>query len=104
MSSDIDLPNKLPIRYDKINTKYNRLWEQLTNMVLFIFAALIVDTVLYVEYSLNNLPASIFLSKATLPTMLLLLPVILLTTSIFTLLVTTRSELNKFLKDYKIFN
>lgn len=45
---------KLPIKYDKLNTKYNRLWEQSTNIILFIIASIVAYSIVYIQYIMEN--------------------------------------------------
>ena len=96
MSSDA---NK-QIKYDKINTKYNRLWEQLTNMSLFIVASFIAYSIAYLQD--NTVSITVFLTKIIIP-LLIVLSILSLTFGILlTLLVQTGKKLHDFLKSNAI--
>lgn len=47
---------KLQLNFEKSNSKYNRLWEQLTNIVLFILASAIAYLITYLQINTNTYP------------------------------------------------
>lgn len=96
MSSDV---NK-QIKYDKINTKYNRLWEQLTNMSLFILASFVAYSIAYLQD--NTINVAVFLTKIIIPLLVVLIFLTLTFGILLTLLVQTGKKLHDFLKSNKI--
>jgi len=93
---------KIQLKYDKINTKYNRLWEQFTNFTLFFFASLMAYAIPYIEYKMENLSASIFISNSILIIVVLLLPIMMMASMLFAFLISVRSELNSLLREHNI--
>lgn len=104
MSFKISYSDKITLRYDKLNTKYNRLWEQVTNIGLFILATIIAYSIAFIEYITDNpLRWRIFLDNLMVPGLITLLPVIIVFTILGTLLVITGKEVHTLLKKHKIF-
>ncbi|MEK6936395.1 MAG: hypothetical protein AABW67_06425, partial [Nanoarchaeota archaeon] len=68
---------KFQIKYDKLNTKYNRLWEQCTNTSFFILASIIAYSIAYLQFKTENQTIIIFLSNIILPVTLIAIPVLL---------------------------
>ena len=95
--------NQLSIKYDKINTKYNRLWEQVTNIALFLLAALVAYSIASIQYiNENPLKWTAFMNSLLVPLVLLLVPVILILAILLALLILTGKDLHHFLNKQKI--
>lgn len=94
---------KLKLTYDRFNSKYNRLWGQLTTAIFFIFASVSAYSLLYVQYSIDqNMKISAFLNKSIIPIVFVLIPVVLGLTILGTLLVVQGMKVHGLLKDYDI--
>lgn len=105
MNSTISDTNlRIQIKYDKLNTKYNRLWEQVTNIGLFVLASVIAYSIAYLQYNVENKTVLLFLKQVIIQLVIIALPIILIFGSFLALLFTTREELKKVLNDNKIFN
>ena len=97
------IKEKVPILYDKLNSKYNRIWEQLTNIGLFILASFIAVYITYIQYVTDkSLDITIFLTKVLLILIPLLLIVAVCSAILLTLLISTGFRLYHLLKKYKI--
>lgn len=93
---------KFQIKYDKFNTKYNRLWEQCTNTALFILASIIAYSIAYLQFKTENQTIIIFLSNIILPVTLIAIPILLIFSGLLALLFTTGNEVRNMLKDNEI--
>lgn len=96
-------PSKLQIRYDKLNTKYNRIWEQLTNIGLFVLASFIALAIAYVQYNLDyRLSFNAFLIKIIWLIIGIAVLISIISGCLFTLLVLTGRDLHSLLRKNKI--
>lgn len=94
----------LQIKYDKLNSKYNRLYDQLTNIGLFVLASIVAYSIAYMEYCKDNNPEiTIFLTKLIIPIALLILIIAPIIGALITSIVSTGLRLHILLKDEKIF-
>ena len=100
MSSDIKCL-RCQIKYDKLNSKYNRLWEQCTNIILFIFASIVAYSIAYLEYS-ENKGFVIFLAKIIIPVVIISIPILLVLGGLLALLFNTGQQVRNLLKENKI--
>lgn len=90
---------KKQIKYDKLNTKYNRLYNQLTSICLFVLATIVAYSISYIEYSKSNNPhITIFLTKIIIPLLILIISISIVYGVMTTLIITTGIKLHKFLK------
>ena len=97
----LTINEKVNIIYDKLNTKYNRFCEQLTNLFLFIVASFVAYSILYLD-SFHGLPIRIFLNKIIVCILIFLIPFIIFGTLLVIFLVQTGLKLNRLLKNYNI--
>lgn len=105
MSSKLNYSSKQFMKYDKLNTKYNRLWEQVTNLFVYIFGALVAYSIAYLEFLLNNPKEwTLIINNLVLPIAITLIPIAIITTILCTLLCITGKEVHDILKQHKIFN
>lgn len=93
---------RIGIKFDRLNSKYNRLWEQLTNLFIFVFASFVAYSVLYLG-NFTYTPFSIFLTKCLIHLVILVFPIVILFSIISTTLYFTKKEINIILRKYKIF-
>jgi hypothetical protein len=64
----LTIEDKVPIRFERLNSKYNRLWDQLTNICIFVFGSLVAYSIAYIDYCLGNSPEiALFLSRIIIP-------------------------------------
>lgn len=92
---------KCQLKYDKLNTKYNRIWEQCTSIILFIFGSIVAYSIAYLEYS-ENRGFIIFLSKIIIPVTLILIPILLMLGALLALLFITGQQVRNNLKENKV--
>jgi len=97
----MELEQRLQIKYDRTNTRYNRLWEQITNIGIFVLATIIgyiialgsvergIQTILTLE-RVNYMLFSVAVLMAFISGIL------------STYLIMTRKELSKLFREYKI--
>ena len=96
---------RLQIKYDKLNTKYNRLWEQTTNISLFILASVVAYSIAYTQYIMQNpLKWGLFLGRLIIPMLSILTPVVVVLTILLTLLFVTGREVHRLVDNYKVFS
>lgn len=97
---------RLQLKYDKINTKYNRLWAQVTDIVLFVLTSFVTYSAAYIGYTLLGNPGliTVFLIKLLSILLPLVIVVALAFGSLVTLLISTGKELHILLNKNKIVN
>ena len=99
-NSTNNLDFKIQITYDKINTKYNRLYEQTTNIILFILASAVAYSILYIGYALDRTTdLTIVINKLITPIIFTIIAPLIIVTILITLLILTGINLHKFLKE-----
>ena len=105
MSSRLNYSTKQWIKYDKLNTKYNRLWSQVTNLFVYIFASLVAYSIAYLQFLLGNkIELTIIISKLIMPIAFTIFPVAVLFAILSTFLYIAGKEVHIVLSKHRIFN
>lgn len=100
----LTINDKFWVRHDKVNSKYNRLWEQTSNIFLFILASLVAYSIAYIQFVMENpLRWGIFLGKLIFPLLFILVPVSIILTILITLLIITGKEVHSIVESNRIF-
>lgn len=99
MSFSLDDSLRFQLYYDKLNTKYNRLYEQLTSISLFVLASFVAYSIAYAQFTLGWI---LFVNKLFFPTLLALIPLALAFGILTTLLVRTAVLLHDLLREQRV--
>lgn len=95
---------RISICFDKLNSKYNRLWDEIINITLFIFASVVAFAILFIqEQQSQNLTWLSFIIK-TVPytTLFIIIFFTVISTVLITSLIQTKLKLISFLKKHEI--
>lgn len=98
-SFSLDESIRIQLQYDKLNTKYNRLYEQLTSISLFVFASFVAYSIAYVGFTAGWV---LFFHSIFFPILLVLIPLAITFGILTTLLARTALQLHDLLKHYTI--
>jgi len=91
----MNIEQKQQIIYDRVNTRYNRLWEQVTNTGLFVLTV-IAGYLIALKSVEKNLETILTLDQVNYILLFLAIIVGIISAVLMAYLIFTRKELNKF--------